>query len=157
MVEQLSVYEDGHCYAGKNVKVILAKVTDKSKFSDTVKNFFFQLQQDLKSNVPKLKQLPKYVSTKAGNVSTNSVLKNKAVQKTKAVQKIVQKNPVSKSTDLSDFSISAFSTLKWKEKKKGKLVKECSLENQKPSSLTRNKEKNKMSVTDSSSNVTQIV
>ena len=49
MVEQLSIYEEGHCYAGKNVKVIPAKVTDKTKFTDTVKKVFFQLQQDLKN------------------------------------------------------------------------------------------------------------
>ena len=67
MVEQLSVYEEGHCYAGKNVKVIPAKVTDKTKFTDTVQKVFIQLQQDMKTNDLISNQLPKSVSTKAEN------------------------------------------------------------------------------------------
>jgi len=49
MVEQLSIYEEGHCYAGKEVKVILAKVTDKTNLQILLRKYFFQLQQDLKN------------------------------------------------------------------------------------------------------------
>ena len=37
LVERHYVYEDDHCYAGKDVKVIPAKIDDKTKFSESVK------------------------------------------------------------------------------------------------------------------------
>ena len=49
--------------------IIPAKVTDKTKFSDTVKAIFFKLQQDFATQ--KKNQLPKSVSTKVVNVKTD--------------------------------------------------------------------------------------
>ena len=37
LVEQLSIYEDGHCYVGKNKRVIPAPI-DKSKFFEGMKS-----------------------------------------------------------------------------------------------------------------------
>ena len=69
------------------MKVIPAKVTNKTKFTDTVKKVFFQLQQVLKTNVSKSNQLLSSVYTKAEKVSIPVVPKNKTVQKTKMVPK----------------------------------------------------------------------
>ena len=46
IVEKIFVYEDCHCYAGKNVKVIPAKIDDKTKFSESVRSISLSLQKN---------------------------------------------------------------------------------------------------------------
>ena len=99
----------------------------------------------MKTDGPKKNQLPKFVSTKAVNVKTD------------ALKKTVQKDFVSKHSDLSDSCISELCALKRIQKKKRKWVKECSQEWLKLSTLSSNNSKNKMSVTDTSSDVTNYV
>ena len=134
------------------MKVIPAKITDKTKFSENVKKIFLQLQKDQKSAVSKSNQLSKSESSKAVNGFTSIVPKNKFVPK------VVQKDLISKRSDLSDSSISESCTLNRIAKEKGKFVKECNLGNHfKSSSLSRNKSINKKSVTDTNSDVTKPV
>jgi hypothetical protein len=47
LIEHISIYETGHCYAGKNKKVIPAKI-DESKFSKGVKSMLLYAHQRLK-------------------------------------------------------------------------------------------------------------
>jgi prefoldin subunit 5 len=47
LIERISIYETGHCYAGKNKKVIPAKI-DESKFSEGVKSMLLYVHQRLK-------------------------------------------------------------------------------------------------------------
>ena len=46
LIERISIYEVGHCYAGKNKKVIPAKI-DESKFSEGVKSMLLYAHKRL--------------------------------------------------------------------------------------------------------------
>ena len=46
LIERISIYEAGHCYVGKNKKVIPAKI-DESKFSEGVKSMLLYAHKRL--------------------------------------------------------------------------------------------------------------